>query len=135
MPAGHLIRGERAQVRKQIAVLNLRVRRLLVVCVALTGIWGSGLALAATVFVLDSYDIAAGQPDVALVEFARQSRESKLSVLLPTDELNPFRTNALHGRFRAGEALNVLLRDTGLSGSISAEGIVAISITNGTGAK
>jgi outer membrane receptor protein involved in Fe transport len=76
---------------------------------------------------MDEYNIASGPADKSLVEFARQSRDAGLSVLIPTDALSQFKTNPLQGRFRADEALENLLRNTGLSGAINAAGVLTIT--------
>ena len=73
------------------------------------------------------YDIASAPADQALIEFARQTKGMQLSVLVPSGDFARILTNPVHGHYRPDEALSVLLRDTGLSGSIGATGIVAVT--------
>jgi iron complex outermembrane receptor protein len=88
--------------------------------------FGGGLARA-SVDGLDDYNIPSESADKALVEFARQSKSIKPSVLIPTEPLSQFKTNVLQGHFRADDALEILLRHTGLSGSIDAAGVLTIT--------
>jgi hypothetical protein len=114
-------------VRSRIAVFGLLLKRVLIVCVAMTAMVGVFPVRAETADSLGNYSIDKGPADKALLEYARQSSEVKVSVLFPSDVLSQFTTNALHGQYRADEALNILLRGTGLAGSISAEGVVIIT--------
>ena len=113
------------------AALSHWGRGLLLTVVALAALLCGAAAWAVAADVVDNYDITSGSADRTVVEFVRQSTESKLSVVLPANALSQFKTNAVHGRFRAGDALNALLRDSGLEASISGEGVVIISITKG----
>ncbi len=113
-------------MRLRIAALSPRLRRRVLACVAMLGMVGGLPARASTADSLGNYDINEGPADRTLIEYAQQSREASLSVLFPTDVLSRFTTNPLHGQYRADEALNVLLRGTGLSGSISSAGVVTI---------
>ncbi len=60
----------------------------------------------------------------ALLELARQTQTQ---LLFPFDMADQIRVQALSGRFTFEEALNLLLRDTGLSGSLVRDGVMKIS--------
>lgn len=81
---------------------------------------------------LGDYSITEGPADRTLLEYAKQAREAGVgvSVLFRSDVLSQFNTNAVQGRYRADDALDMLLRDTGLAGSISAQGVVIINKTD-----
>jgi len=100
--------------------------RLLLVLVLLVRVWGGTVAFADEV-VVSVYDIPSGPADQGLIELARQTKGKKLSVLIRSGEFARITTNAVHGQYRPDEALSVLLRDTGLTGSIGPTGIVAVS--------
>jgi len=101
--------------------------RLLLVLVVLARISG-GAVVFADEGVVSRYDISSGPADQGLIELARQTKGKNLSVLIRSGQFARFTTNAVHGQYRPDEALSVLLRDTGLTGSIGATGIVAVSI-------
>jgi iron complex outermembrane receptor protein len=60
----------------------------------------------------------------ALLELARQT---KVQLLFPYDMANEIRVAPLSGRYTFDEALNTLLRNTGLSGGLVRDGVVRIS--------
>ncbi len=60
----------------------------------------------------------------ALLELARQT---KVQLLFPYDMANQIRVAPLSGRYTFDEALNTLLRNTGLSGGLVRDGVVRIS--------
>ena len=69
------------------------------------------------------FNIISQRADKALIEFARQAQ---ISVLLPAARIGRVNTNELRGNYELEEALAVLLRDTGLSGQLSAAGTLTI---------
>jgi iron complex outermembrane receptor protein len=111
--------------------LNPIVDRVLLVSVALLLALGGRVGWAATADDREYYDIASGPANNSLIEFARQSGEPALSVLIPADSVGQIRTNAVRGRFPRVEALGILLRDTGLSGSIDAAGVLTVVMDTG----
>jgi len=105
---------------------NGLMRRLwVIVWLACVG-WG-GIVFAGQTSVREDYDVASAPADKALIEFARQTKGRKLSVLVPSGDFSRIVTNSVLGRYRPDEALSILLRDTGLAGSISATGVVAVT--------
>lgn len=72
------------------------------------------------------YNIEPQSADQALIEFARQS---EVSVLFPTERINQITTHRLQGVYVMEEALDVLLRDTGLLPELSAPGVLAIKLS------
>ena len=60
----------------------------------------------------------------ALLELARQTN---VQLLFPYDTAKKIRVSSLSGRFTFEDALNALLRDTGLSGGLVRDGVVRIS--------
>jgi TonB-linked SusC/RagA family outer membrane protein len=71
------------------------------------------------------YTIDRQSADKALVEFARQSG---LSVLFPTEAISQLTTSPVRGTYAVDEALAILLRDSGLSGELSATGVLKIKL-------
>ena len=65
----------------------------------------------------------------ALLELARQT---KVQLLFPYDMAEKIRVAPLSGRYTFGEALNTLLRDTGLSGGLVRDGVVRITPAEAT---
>lgn len=98
----------------------------MLVCVLLARAW-EGVVVFADAIVVDDYDIPSEPADQGLIEFARQTKGRKLSVLIPSATFARATTNAVHGRYRPDEALSILLHDTGLNGSIRSTGIVTVS--------
>jgi iron complex outermembrane recepter protein len=103
------------------------LKRLLLAGALWACVWGVSPVSAAQEAIASDYDIASESADQALIEFARQTKEMKLSVLVPSGDFARTSTNAVHGRYPPDEALTILLRDTGLAGSIGPTGIVAIT--------
>ena len=101
--------------------------RLLWVLVLLTYVGWGEVVFAGQVAVREDYDIARGPADQALIEFARQTKEIKLTVLVPSGDFARILTNSVRGHYRPDEALSILLRCTDLSGSISTTGVVAVT--------
>ena len=100
---------------------------LLLAIVLLVRVGGGSVVFAAVEAVGNDYDIASAPADQALIEFARQTQGLKLSVLVPSGDFARTLTNPVRGHYRPDEALSVLLRDTGLTGSIGPTGIVAVA--------
>ena len=119
-----MLRGFIARSR---ATANNGLVRLLLVGMLLTRVGGGSVVLAAEDVVVNDYDIASAPADQALIEFARQTQGMKLSVLVPTGDFARILTHPVHGHYRPDEALTVLLRDTGLAGSIGPTGVVAVT--------
>ena len=71
------------------------------------------------------FDIPEEQMAVALGMFAKQS---STPLLFPHDEVQQLRANDLQGRFTVEEALEVLLKDTGVTGHINEDGVLTISV-------
>lgn len=69
------------------------------------------------------FNVAPQAADRALVEFARQAG---VSVLLPSEQITQVTTNALEGSYELNEALAILLRNTGLTGEVSAAGTLIV---------
>lgn len=65
-----------------------------------------------------SFDIAADHAERALKLFSEQAG---CGVIFVTDAVQGLKTNPVKGRFTRAEALAILLRDTGLVGSLDPE--------------
>src|SRR5580700_4484003 len=104
---------------------------LLLAIAVLAGVGGGSVVFAAQEAAREpvacDYDIASAPADQALIEFARQTKGMRLSVLVPSGDFARTLTNPVHGHYRPDEALSILLHATGLSGSIGATGIVAVT--------
>ena len=77
--------------------------RLLLVGLLLARVGGVSVVLAAQETVANDYDIASAPADQALIEFARQTRGMKLSVLVPSGDFARISTNPVHGHYRPDE--------------------------------
>ena len=96
--------------------------------------WGVVLLLCAACFQARAARVDINIPtqgaDKALVEFARQTG---ISVLFPTEQINQITTNAVRGKYEVKEALAVLLRGTGLMAELSETGVLTVKITDELG--
>ena len=94
------------------------------------GVWGAvvSLVLCASAWGLDlnelhQFDIPAQKLSTALVEFSRQA---KAPVVSATPEVERFESPGVSGRMSLREALNTLLRGTGLDIRTTESGAIAV---------
>jgi iron complex outermembrane recepter protein len=106
---------------------------LLLACALLACVPGESFAVAAGSVVVEHYDIDKAPADQALIELAQQTRSRKLTVLVLAENLARVTTGDIHGSYRPEEALDILLANTGLAGSISAAGVVTVTTTRQNG--
>jgi hypothetical protein len=119
---------QRAFIARSGATAINRLMRLWLVGVLRARVLGGGSATdAAEGTVENVYDIPSEAADQALIEFARQTKRMKWSVLVRSGGFAQITTNSVRGQYRPDDALNILLRDTGLVGSVGASGIVAVT--------
>jgi len=122
---------QRGLIARSRATARNDLMGLLLAIVVLAGSGGRSVVFAAQEAARETvaydYDIASAPADQALIEFARQTKGMKLSVLVPTGDFARILTNPVHGHYRPDEALSILLRCTDLSGSISTTGVVAVT--------
>jgi len=57
------------------------------------------------------------------------ARQSDTPLLFLNDQVRDRTTNAVHGEYTAREALEILLKDTGISGSFNQKGVLTLSVT------
>jgi iron complex outermembrane recepter protein len=76
------------------------------------------------------FDVAAASADRSLVDFARQAH---LSVLFPTGGVSQIRTNEVRGEYDVEQALQLLLRDTGLTAGVTDAGSLIVRFSNNEG--
>lgn len=70
------------------------------------------------------FDIPAGNARDGLNAFAAQAR---LPLLYREDDLQATRTNAVRGEYTVHEALEILVRDTGITAALNSSGVVTIT--------
>ena len=71
------------------------------------------------------FSIPRERADLALIEFAHQAH---LVVLFPYEEVSRVSTNAVDGTHTVQDALNILLRNTGLTGTIKPDGQLLVRV-------
>ena len=83
---------------------------------------------------IHSINIAKNSLDKTLKSLAKQTG---VQLLFPFDLVNTLESKPLSGDYRVMDALDILLKDTGLSGSLTGSGVIAISRyeLNGKGKK
>ena len=69
-------------------------------------------------------DIPSQKVDDALAVLAK---ETESLLLFPYDDIRAVHSTAVHGRYRLEEALSLLLRNTGLQGSLTHSGVISVS--------
>lgn len=74
-----------------------------------------------------AFDVPAQRADLGINELARQA---DAPVLFPYDDVQSLRTREVQGEYRLAEAIELLLADTGLAGSVSETGVVTIAVAD-----
>ena len=69
-------------------------------------------------------DIPSQKVDDALAVLAK---ETESLLLFPYDDIRAVHSTAVHGQYRLEEALGLLLRNTGLQGSLTHSGVISVS--------
>ncbi len=77
------------------------------------------------------YDVPALPVDLALLEFARQS---KRPLLFPYDRVQAIEAQRVKGRFELEEGLVLLLQGTGLRGTVTNDGVITVSVVDAANA-
>ncbi len=70
-----------------------------------------------------TFNLPAQTADEALTQFARQA---KIACLYAYDQVHGITTNSVVGEYRVGLALELMLKDTGLAGSINNHGVLTV---------
>ena len=69
------------------------------------------------------FDISENELASAINQLANQANAR---AIFPYERVSPYKSNKLHGRYTLQSALNELLNDTGLTGFITADGVITV---------